>query len=170
MISATIVGDRDLIARIGEMPRTVHDELAREVKRLGFKLEALVKTQYLTGQVLKVRTGRLKSSITQGAAESRSRFSDTGTEVAYFVGTNVKYGRTWEYGADVPAYTVRPKNARALHFNVGGRDVFAMKAEIPAHHIAARPFLAPALAQMKQEIIDGMQAALKRGMEKALKQ
>lgn len=170
MISATVIGDRELIARVQAMPDVVRGEIVTEVKRLGFKLQAKVQTEYLNGQVLHVRTGRLKSSITQGATDSRSRFADSGSEIAYFVGTNVKYGGTWEYGADVPAYTVRPVNAKALRFMIGGAVVFAKSANIPAHHIAARPFLAPALASMKQEIIDGLQAALKRGMEKALKQ
>ena len=174
MISATIVGDRELIARIGAMPRVVHDELVTEVRRLGFKLQALVQTNYLTGQVLKVRTGRLKSSITQGAKDSRSRFSDSGTEILYYVGTNVEYAAIHEYGGVIKhpggtAYIPQPGGAWWV------RNDNPLAAKLPrtkAHDITMpkRPYLAPALASMKQEIIDGMQAALKRGMEKALKQ
>lgn len=67
-----------------------------------------------------VDTARLMQSITHVA-------SDGGVEV----GTNVLYAATHQLGA-----TIRPVNAKALAFKIGGREIFAQEVTIPA-----RPFL-----------------------------
>ena len=74
MISGYLVGDRELVKRLQNLPARVMDPIAATTQRLGYGLQAYVQTRKLTGQVLKVRTGRLRASITQGNADSRSRF------------------------------------------------------------------------------------------------
>jgi phage gpG-like protein len=52
-------------------------------------------------------------------------------------GTQARWGTGW-IGAKVHQFgaTITPKNAKALHFRLGGRDVFAKRVTIPA-----RPYL-----------------------------
>ena len=47
--------------------------------------------------------------------------------------TQARWGSGW-IGAKVHQFgaTITPKNAKALHFNFGGKDVFAQKVNIPA--------------------------------------
>lgn len=169
MISGYLIGDRQLIAKLDALPEAVQRDVARTVDQLGLRLIHNVITQKLSGQVLKRRTGRLAASIARGGADTRSRFEQTATSATSIAGTNVSYGKTWEYGAHVPAYTVFPVKAKALHFFVKGKEIFAMRANIPAHDIKARPFLAPALQEMKPLIIAELTATLKRSAAKALK-
>ena len=169
MISGYLIGDRQLVARLGRLPDAIKQEVSQTIDALGLRLINNVVTQKLSGQVLKRKTGRLASSIFRGAPDTRSRFELTGTTATSYVGTNVTYGRTWEYGADVKAYTVRPVKAKALHFFIGGQEVFAKYANIPAHHLKAKPFLAPALEEMKPLIMTELTAALNRAAQKAMK-
>ncbi|HUC76726.1 MAG TPA: hypothetical protein VMS04_15600 [Vicinamibacterales bacterium] len=172
MVSGALIGDRELVARLGRLPEQTRRDVRDTVIALGFELQRIVQTQYLDGQALRVRTGRLSSSIGQRTARSpgdtRTRFEDSGDRFDYYVGTNVSYGRAWELGFTTPAFTVYPKTAKALRFEVGGQVVFAAHANIPAKSHAARPFLAPALADITplatQKLGDALTAAARKVM------
>lgn len=77
-------------------------------------------------------TGRLRSSIGY-------QIINEGQGVA--VGTNVEYGRYHQFGANLPAMTITPKRAKALRFMVGGKVVYAKRANIPARKLPQRQFL-----------------------------
>ncbi len=164
MITGALIGDKALIARLQKVGPAMKAEVDRTVQKLGFELEARVKRDYLTGQVLHVRTGRLRSSITHGAPDSVSRQEITPDSSIYYVGTNVSYGVAWEKG--IRAHDIFPKRAKALRFEINGEVIFRKRAHIPAQ--APRQFLEPALASMKPLILSELQDALKRGAEKAL--
>jgi hypothetical protein len=170
MITATLVGDRQLVERIGAMPQAIRDELVPAVQRLGFAGEGITKASYLRGPRpahLGVVTGRLSSSIGSGAPGSRSRLETTATTIFYYWGTNVPYGAAWEQGFARKVGAGARGGPRTL---TGGA-----RARYFAHHppgvkqMAARPFLAPALQDLKPRILDELHAAMLRGMQKALR-
>lgn len=172
MISGYIVGDKALVAHLAGIPAALKRNVDARVLRLGYGLQALVQSKYLRGPRptrLGVKTGRLMRSITQGAADSRSRFESTALTAFAFVGTNVEYAARWEYGGTQKAYTIFPKTAKVLHFMVNGKDVFASHVNMPARKLEPRPFLAPALAEYKPTIIAELSATLKTTVEQALK-
>ncbi len=74
----------------------------------------------LTGGKTLIDTSRLLQSITYEAGDAHVE-----------VGTNVIYAAVHQFGA-----VIRPVAAKALRFVIGGREVFAQAAAIPA-----RPFL-----------------------------
>ena len=169
MISGYLIGDRKLIAQLQGVPGAIQRDVAKTVDMLGLRLIANVVSNQLSGQVLKRRTGRLAASIARGAKDTRSRFESTDTTATSVVGTNVSYGRTWEFGAHVPAYEIFPKNADALKFVMNGQTIFAKHVNMPARDIKARPYLAPALAAMKPLIIAELSAAATRAAAAAIK-
>lgn len=65
--------------------------LKAEIKKIGYDLSAKIKGEKLSGQVLNVRSGRLRRSI-------NAKFSETATGIDATVGTNVEYGRVHEFG------------------------------------------------------------------------
>lgn len=77
-------------ARLKAMGGKVRSNLLKTIRSLTLAVEAKVK-QKLSGEVLHVRTGVLRSSIT-------SRTQVAGDSVVGSVGTNVRYGRVHEYG------------------------------------------------------------------------
>ena len=166
MISGYIIGDKALVARLVNAPEAVKRELDQTVQKLGFALEARVVQTKLSGQVLKRRTGRLAASITTGAAETKSRFESTSLTAFAYVGTNVSYGRAWELG-----FTRRVGAGARGGPNLTGKSLATYFAKHPpgTKSYAARPFLKPALQEMRPVIIEQITLAAKRGMAAALK-
>lgn len=64
------------------------------------------------------------------------------------VGTDVEYGPHVEFGTR--ARVIRPRNARALRFKIGGRVVFAKFVRHPGTR--AKPFLRPAFDENKDKV------------------
>jgi phage gpG-like protein len=92
MITASIIGGRELVNRLdGTMPQSIREQLLKTVEGLAIKLSRHVKEDKLSGQVLKVQTGRLRRSINY-------KLTDNGKSVVAIVGTNVEYARVHEYG------------------------------------------------------------------------
>lgn len=91
MIRGTIVGGDDLRLELERRRGDVHGALKRGIGRAVLTLLRYVKASKLSDQVLRVRTGRLRRSITERVEESGSRVSG-------IVGTNVEYARVHEYG------------------------------------------------------------------------
>ena len=91
MIRGTVVGDDKINVKLGAMPDKVVDAVEKRVQRVVKRLEAIVKADKLTGQVLHVRTGTLRRSI-------HSDVKSNGTQVIGTVGTNVVYAAFHEYG------------------------------------------------------------------------
>ena len=109
----------------------IADAVRAAVARATFDLVGVVKAKKLTGQVLNVRTGRLRRSITGRVAE------ENGQPVG-LVGTNVSYGRVHELGfkgtVPVKAHT-RTIKGKPMMVRAHSR-----KLDMPA-----RPFLQPSL-------------------------
>jgi hypothetical protein len=110
-IAARITGAATMVGHLrGVLPAEARTRLRTTIESLGFRLQRLVQADYLSGQVLNVRSGRLRRSI-------NTRLRETPGSVTASVGTSVSYGRFWELGfhgiEHVAAYTRR----------VSGRDV-----------------------------------------------
>lgn len=167
MISGYIIGDKQLVARIGRASNYVKAEVDPTVRALGFRLQANVVTQKLSGQVLKRRTGRGAASIAQGSVDSRSRFETTAVSAFAYVGTNVSYMIGWELG-----FTRKVgAGARGGPRTLTGRSLESYIAKHPpgVKQVPARPFLQPSLVEMRPLIVAELGNALKRGMQAAMK-
>ncbi|WP_280329602.1 HK97 gp10 family phage protein [Nocardia wallacei] len=100
------------------------------MRRLGQRIEANAKRR------VPVRTGALKRSI--GHSVSRR-----GPVVRLLVFARARHARFIEEGTR--PHVIRPRNARALRFEIGGRVVFAQRVNHPG--TAARPFLRDAVRE-----------------------
>jgi phage gpG-like protein len=170
MITGTILGDRELIARLNAMPARAKAKIDATVTALGFELERRVKTNYLRGprpQRLGVKTGRLLASITRGGSESRTRFESTPDKAIYYVGTNVEYGAPWEYGFKMRVGA----GARGGPRTITGKALATYFAKHPpgVKSVGARPFLHPALNDMKALITERLGMALRETAQEGLK-
>lgn len=134
MITARIVKGAEIGKEFRALEPKIDSALHRTVRRLALKLTARVKRK-LSGEVLNVRTGRLRRSVHPELEFSANR-------ALAVVGTNVIYGRVHEYGA-----TITPKKAKALRFQIGGKWFTRQKVVIPE-----RSFLRSSLREMVPEI------------------
>lgn len=121
-----------------------------------------------------VDTGRLQNSIAVAEKQQAlARNSDQATEkrearneinatmTSAVIGTNLNYAQAVEFGSR--PHHIRPKNAEALHFEVGGEKVFATQVQHPG--TPARPYMTPAFKIRGKEL----EKRLKRELKKAAK-
>lgn len=96
--------------------------------RMAEKIVGNVKEKKLSGQVLNVRTGRLKTSI------GKRSIGNDAVDIGVLLST-VKYAAIHEFGGDI-----YPKNAGALTFQIG--DKWITTGHV---HMKKRPYVKPAI-------------------------
>lgn len=147
MIHGYLFGDTLAVERFRAASGRTEPELRRSVQRLVLRLTSWVKERKLTGQVLNVRTGRLRRSI-------HGEVVTEGAEIMGVVGTNVEYARAHELGFRGP---VQVKE----HLRRAKRGKVRVQAHTRAMHIPERSFLRSALADMRPEIAAEFQRMLR---------
>lgn len=165
IVNVTVAGDAELIARLKGMPRAVNEALYKKVLTLSLKLENLVKTGKLNGQVLNRITGALSRSIDH--VVDRSLASVIGR--VYSSG-DVKYAAIHEYGGTTSPHVIEPKKASVLAFiGKGGGQVFARKVNHPGSKMPERSFMRSSLHDMSTEISLGLKTAVVGAVQKQVK-
>ena len=162
-IKIQVIGAVEVETRLRRAGYTVRMAVYKAVSELGLRLPARVKEDKLSGQVLNVRTGRLRRSI-------NLKMEDGEAGVYASVGTNVVYARIHEYGGTVhmKARQVtlnRQLNMKTGEFKKGGRFVKAGRANYATDHdvgehdivMPERSFLRSSLADMRSEILERLQ-------------
>lgn len=166
-IEIIITGEEKVVGSFVAIPDLIRARVKQALAGLGIELANRVKATKLSGQVLKVRSGRLRNSI-------NSRVTQAGDVYAATVGTKVVYGRFWELGFS------GTESVRAHTRHVAGRDVRGSRPDLKsgrgkiaqglgfvrAHdrivHQAPRPFLRPAFNEMRGIARERLTAALGR--------
>lgn len=142
MISGAQAFEAKLARIAGAMPTA----LTAEVNRQDALLEAYIKRDKLSGQVLNRRTGRLSRSIHSEPARLE------GSAILGKVGTNLVYAPVHEFGA-----TIRAKRAKYLRFKIDGHWVMKTQVTIPA-----RPYMRPSLQERGPAIREGLKRAIRK--------
>ena len=119
--------------------------------------EALAKKK-LSGDVLNVRTGALRSSVSHEIADD----GDTVTVKVFSSG--VPYAAIHEYGGVTKPHDIVPTKAKALHFVMGGKDVFAKVVHHPGSRMPERSYIRSSLTDLLEDgnLDRGVAADLKR--------
>ena len=146
-------GADELIVKLNGMPQAVHDKLVSTVYRLAIQLETLVKRK-LSGEVLNVQTGALRSGIF-------NTVTDSGTKVTGKVAApkNVPYAAIHEFGGVIhhpggTAYFIDSKSQLAVF--VKNSDVrAALLPRTKPHDIVMpeRSYLRSSLSDMREQIV-----------------
>ena len=154
MITSWLEGDRQIEARFERIEPSLREHLREVVGNLGYKLETIVKRDYLTGQVLAVRSGLLRKRIT-------SKLTSTDTTVEASVGPNMevaRYAAAWEFGFDRKVGAGARGGPRTL---IGkAKERYMLKHPAGVKHYAARPYMHPAFESMRAEIIEKITQAV----------
>ncbi len=162
MISSSIHGDGSLIEQLGKIEPNARAELRKAVDLMALK--TLIRTkEKLSDDVLHVRTGRLRRSITQNV-------TDTGGTIVGTVGTNVEYARVHELGfkgaVAVQAHLRTIKQAFGKQLK-GGAVTIPVAAHARNVDIPARSFLQASLdectPEFRERIIEAINKAVPAG-------
>jgi len=145
-------------AALAAMPDRVRDALSSKATMLSTVLQAKIQ-QKLAGAVLNTRSGALARSI---VATVDASSADVVVSIAS--SGDVKYAAIHEFGGTIPPHQVVPDKARALAFAVGGKQAFAARVNLPAIAMPERSYLRSSLAEMADEIRDGLSEAVVEAM------
>jgi phage gpG-like protein len=157
MITAEIIGDREVIARIEGFNPKLRAELLASTKVLNILLLRSVKEK-LSGPVLRNRSDHLRASIHGEVTESEARIEAK-------TGTNVEYAHIHEYGGMTKPHVIKPRNALALHFYMGGKEMFLKSVNHPGSHIPERSYLRSSLKELIPEIYAEYDRAIARALK-----
>ena len=160
MITAYLVGDEQLLERLRALPDAINSGLARSITQLGIDLQRNVRQDKLSGQVLRSRTGALKSSIDL-------RIDQGARSVSASVFTDLRYGAAQEYGF---AGTVSVGASLRWIREAFGRPIAEKTISVRAHNrrmdLPERSFLRSGLEDMTPAI----RAAVEAGVAEATSQ
>jgi len=155
-------GDTEVIARLSQTSPAVLTNLRRVVTILALQLELLVK-QKLSGQVLNVRTGALRSGIFHDV-------TSTATSVKGKVASSrdVPYAGIHEFGGSInhPGGTAFFMKEGILQF-VSNKSAIADRLPRTKPHVIPMPersYLRSSLNDMRAQIVTDMKAAIVTGL------
>lgn len=147
MIKGEVLGGPELVAKVeGKYPNFFKEQIGRAVLRLTLLLQARVKTK-LSGEVLNVKTGRLRRSISR-------KIEGEGTPVVTgSVGTNVKYAPPHEFGFHDK---VTIKQHMRMQTMAWGRPMEPRQVTVSSHtaamNLPERSFLRSSLQELEPAI------------------
>jgi hypothetical protein len=154
VISARVIGDGQALERLRALPEAAKSRLLRAITQLGIELQSDVQQDKLSGQVLRSRTGSLRSSIGLRVDQSDGAFTAS-------VFTDSRYAGVQEYGF---AGTVSVRASLRRVREAFGRPMSEKTVSVRAYdrrmNLPERSFLRSALKDMTPAIRDGMAAAL----------
>lgn len=194
-VSIKIKGADKLTQILTQHPSVLRKELMKELQRLGIKLAAKMK-QKLSGEVLNVKTGRLRRSINSdlrtvdsgtqansvGGSGSKQTVRSTDT-IYQTVGTNVSYAAVHEYGFN-GTVTIRAhqrKRKSQANKSSKGRDgnpekkrtskakAHQVKQHIRRLRLPERSFARSALAEFESEMSSTLASVLTTSLKKEFK-
>ncbi len=154
MITAYLVGNEQLLERLRAFPDVINSGLVRVITRLAIDLQRNVQQDKLSGQVLKSRSGSLRSSIDLridqgGGAITASIFSDS------------RYAGVQEYGF---GGTVSVRASLRRITEAFGRPIAEKTISVRSHvrrmELPERSFLRSALEDMTPAIREAVEAGL----------
>jgi hypothetical protein len=155
VITAHLVGDERVLARLRDLPVAISSALVRTITKLGIDLQRNVQQDELSGQALASRSGSLKSSIDLRVDQSTRVVTAT-------VFTDSAYAGAHEYGF-AGAVNVRASLRRITQ--AFGRQIIGKTISVRAHSrrmdLTERSFLRSALEDMAPVIRDEVEAALR---------
>lgn len=159
MIRGEILGGRAAAERFKEAEAHLKAGMTKSVTRLCLLLQTKVK-QKLSGQVLNVRTGRLRRSI-------NLQMAGQGTlQVAGTVGTNVEYAPPHEFGFTGKVSVKESLRTQVMAF---GRAIAPVSVTVRAHTrqvtLPERSFLRSSLQDMAPEIDRAFQQTIKEALK-----
>lgn len=156
-------GTDELSLRLRGLPANVRDTLRTAIAAQAQMLVGVIQDEKLSGQVLNVRTGRLRDSVTYDLRADDTGITATITAPATSP-AGVPYGLIQEQGY---SGTVRA-HVRTIT-QAFGRSIAPRQITAPAHPMTLppRPFMGPALAENSPAITTALTAALAQALETA---
>lgn len=140
------------VRKVEELNSRLLPVLQKELQRWLIQTAGYIKEQKLTGQVLHIQTGNLRSSITPSTVLNQAGIM-TGNIQAGFGNKSIVYARIHELGG-----IILPRRADALKFQTADGAWHTVKRVV----IPARPYMRPAAEERKPVLLAQVNEAVQR--------
>jgi hypothetical protein len=154
VITAYLVGDVQLLERLRALPDAINSGLLRGITQLGIELQRRVQHDKLSGQVLRTRTGSLRSSIGLQVDQSDGAVTASVFTDSRYAGAE-EYGFTGTVSVRTSLRRIRQAFGRPIAEKTISVRAYDRRMDLPEHS-----FLRSALEDVGPAIRDGVQAAL----------
>jgi hypothetical protein len=157
MIKFELIGGNEVIQKLQTIEPKIYDSLLKTITILSIQLQSNIKSQKLSGQVLKTKTGTLRRSINQATRQDESSISGI-----VGIGEDAKkYGVMHEFGfsgtENIKAHLRTIKQAF-------GKSIAPKTINIRGHsrvvNYPEHSFMRSALTDMNDEIIQKINKAI----------
>ncbi len=153
-ITIEISGNDVLQQWLGALPAALTGALMAQSDMLAQQLVQTIVDEKLSGEVLQSRTGKLRSSM-----ESSVAVTDSGVG-GQITSDGVAYAAIQEYGGVTKAHIIEATKAKALAFEMQGKQAFFKRIQHPGSVIPERSFMRSALEESIDTIVSGFRQAL----------
>jgi phage gpG-like protein len=151
---STVTGQQPIVRMMLAVAGGARAKLSEVMLTVAIDVTSYIKASKLSGQVLNVRSGRLRRSISASV-------ETTGSAISAISGTNVSYARPHEYGftgtVDVPSY----QRMQTMAF---GHPMQAKLVTVKAHpmklNVAEKSFMRTGLADKAPQEIERIRASM----------
>jgi len=140
-----LVGTQRFLSNIKKIEKKVPDASRMAMFMATELLRGYIVKYKLSGQLLKVRSNLLRSSITKEVIGK-------GFNIIGRVGSNVKYARIHELGGPQKPITIVPVRAKALRFYIGGEKIIVRSVTIPAFAIKAKYYIKSSMRETAKRL------------------
>lgn len=150
-----IEGDEQVLNYLQSLPTNLQSVLMSKFQRAAAETSQYIKTDLLSGQLLGVKTGRLRSSIVGRVYSSKSK-------ITMSVGSrgDVPYAAIYDKGGTIPATIMYPKSRSVMRFEKGGSMIYAKVVNHPSVHIRERRYLETGVANKFGDFLSLIGAAI----------
>ncbi len=135
-----------LITRFSRAPAAVRSAAELIMQDVGQYLWARVR-QNLSGDILQLRTGRLRDSIQWEVISN-----DAGITARVFSDGSVPYSKIQERGGTTPPHMIVVKNAQALRYEMSGGFRFSLHVHHPGSKIPESMYIRRVLIQERTNV------------------
>jgi len=158
MLTFQIRGVEKLLRSLDNATKETRRSTEKALTKAAHLVERNAKQNLTAGRPLHVQDDTLRSSI---------RVDIDKAKLEAQVGTNVVYGPVHEFGATIPAHTVKARHAKALRwFGPTGLAIFRKSVRIPAIKMPRRPWLQPAFDRARAGIKDFFKDEISGGLDR----
>ncbi len=151
-------GSEGLVQYLRSAPRQVRGHLLDTMTAGAARLSGMIKDN-LSGALLSVKTGRLRSSV-------YARVYATDKKVTLSFGTRgtLPYAAIQEFGGVTRPHEILPSKARVLAWATDGKQRFAERVQHPGSRIRGVAYIRSAAAEMLPQLEEDIREATERAL------
>lgn len=162
-VEITVLGDTEMVAALREKADLFDQVMQRRMHEIVGAVQRNVVDNHLSGPTGEHSLSRIRGNLARSVQTDVGSDGDAVQGRIFYTG-DVPYAAIHEFGGVIPAHDIVPVNAQALHFMMGGKEVFAKIVHLPD---ITMPERAP-LRTGFRELADWIVQSIKAGMAEVL--